>query len=150
MTTYNNFYEFGIDKDAPSQNAGSFKVKPWSVKVEGEVAKPATYTLEDILRSALARRTRLSPPMRRSLVDGHPVDGILAGRSLIDSAHFAGQVRGVRDAARSQGMPRQRRGVLEWPYLEGLRLDEAMHPLTTLAAGCTAKPCRLRMARRCG
>ncbi len=136
VTTYNNFYEFGIDKDAPSQNAGSFKVKPWSVKVEGEVAKPATYTLEDILRphSLEERVYRLRCVEAWSMVIpwvGFPLGDLIKRFEPTSRAKYV-EFTTLLDPGQ---MPGQRRGVLEWPYLEGLRMDEAMHPLTILAVG---------------
>ena len=136
VTTYNNFYEFGIDKDAPSQNAGSLKVKPWSVKVEGEVAKPATYTLEDILRphSLEERVYRLRCVEAWSMVIpwvGFPLGDLIKRFEPTSRAKYV-EFTTLLDPGQ---MPGQRRGVLEWPYLEGLRMDEAMHPLTILAVG---------------
>jgi sulfoxide reductase catalytic subunit YedY len=137
-TSYNNFYEFGTDKADPAQNAGSLTVSPWSVKIDGLVDKPGTYTLEDILKSAPMeeRIYRLRCVEGWSMVIpwvGFPLAALLARVQPQSSARYVA----FETLVRPEEMPGQR-GLfqpLEWPYLEGLRLDEAMHPLTILAAG---------------
>ena len=135
-TTYNNFYEFGADKEDPAINAHTLKTKPWTVKVEGRVAKPADYHLEDLLKPhALEERVyRLRCVERWSMVIpwiGFPLADVLKRFQPAASAKFVE----FTTLYNPQLMPGQRRDVLEWPYVEGLRLDEAMHPLTILAVG---------------
>jgi methionine sulfoxide reductase catalytic subunit len=136
VTTYNNFYEFGTDKEDPAANAHTLKIKPWTVKVDGKVAKPADYHLEDLLKPhALEERVyRLRCVERWSMVIpwvGFPLASFLTRIQPSSSAKFVE----FTTLYHPQQMPGQRRDVLEWPYVEGLRLDEAMHPLTILAVG---------------
>lgn len=136
--SYNNFYEFGANKDDPAANAGSLKTTPWSVKVDGLVAKPATYALEDILKPvALEERTyRLRCVEGWSMVIpwiGFPLADLIARVEPLGSAKYVA----FETLVRPEEMPGQR-GLfqpLPWPYREGLRLDEARHPLTILAVG---------------
>jgi sulfoxide reductase catalytic subunit YedY len=136
ITTYNNFYEFGTEKEEPAANAHSLKTTPWKVKIDGLVAKPADYNLEDIVKpAALEERIyRLRCVERWSMVIpwiGFPLATLLKRiepRSTTKYVEFTTLLN-------PQQMPGQRRQVLEWPYTEGLRLDEAMHPLTILAVG---------------
>ncbi len=76
VTTYNNFYEFGTDKSDPAENAKGFKTKPWTVKVEGLVSKPASYSIEDFIKPSKLRGARLSASLRRGMVHGDPVAGL--------------------------------------------------------------------------
>jgi sulfoxide reductase catalytic subunit YedY len=136
ITTYNNFYEFGTSKSDPSQNAGSLRTHPWTVKVDGEVNKPADYHLEDLLKPfALGERIyRLRCVEGWSMVIpwvGFPLGELLKRFGPTSKAKFVAFAT-LYDA---QQMPGQRSGLLRWPYVEGLRLDEAMHPLTILAVG---------------
>ena len=136
ITTYNNFYEFGTDKADPAQNSGKFKPRPWSVVVAGECAKPGSYTLEDILKPhALEERIyRLRCVEAWSMVipwNGFPLASLLNRFKPTSKAKY---VR-FETIERPREMPGQRSAVLDWPYREGLRIDEAMHPLTLLAAG---------------
>jgi len=138
ITSYNNFYEFGTDKSDPQSYAASLKTAPWTVKIDGLVAKPADYALEDILKSVTLeeRVYRMRCVEGWSMVIpwvGFPLAELLkraepqgnakyvAFETLVRPAEFPGQ-RGFFQA-------------LNWPYVEGLRLDEAMHPLTILATG---------------
>lgn len=137
-TSYNNFYEFGTDKSDPAEYAGGLTTAPWSVKIDGLVDKPATYTLEDILSSApLEERIyRLRCVEGWSMVIpwvGFPLAALLARVGPASSAKFVA----FETLVRPKEMPGQRGALqpLNWPYLEGLRLDEAMHPLTLLAVG---------------
>jgi sulfoxide reductase catalytic subunit YedY len=137
-TSYNNFYEFGVDKADPARNAGSLTTAPWSVKVDGLVGKPGTYTLEDILKSApLEERIyRLRCVEGWSMVIpwiGFPLAALL---SRIDPQSAARYVA-FETLVRPEEMPGQRGALqpLTWPYVEALRLDEAIHPLTLLAVG---------------
>jgi len=138
-TTYNNFYEFGIDKSDPAGHAGSFKAHPWSVAVEGRCAKPGVYTLEDILKPH-PREERI---YRLRCVEGWsmviPWNGFPLA-ALLKRFEPAGDAKYVEftTVLRPQEMIGQRRRlphVLDWPYVEGLRMDEAMHPLTLMATG---------------
>ena len=133
---YNNYYEFGLDKADPARNAHTLKTTPWSVKVEGLVAKPGTFSLEDLIK--------LSPQEERiyrlRCVEGWSMVIPWVGYSL---AQLLRQVQPLGSAkyvefvtlADQNTMPGLRASVLDWPYTEGLRLDEAMHPLTLLAFG---------------
>ncbi len=136
ITSYNNFYEFGVDKDDPAENAGSLKTAPWSVAIEGECAKPATYALEDILKGETLedRVYRHRCVERWSMVIpwvGFPLANVLKRVEPNANAKFVA-FQTLHDPKQ---MPGQKDNVLEWPYLEGLRMDEAMHPLTLLAVG---------------
>jgi methionine sulfoxide reductase catalytic subunit len=136
VTTYNNFYEFGTGKGDPARNAGSLRTKPWSISVEGLVRKPAVYDLEDVLRPhRLEERVyRMRCVEGWSMVIpwlGFPLKDFIARVEPLSSAKYV-QFTTLMDP---QQMPGQRRNVLLWPYVEGLRLDEAMHPLTILVAG---------------
>jgi methionine sulfoxide reductase catalytic subunit len=138
VTSYNNFYEFGTDKGDPAENAGSLKTSPWSVKIDGLVSKPATYTLEDILkRMTLEERIyRLRCVEGWSMVipwTGFPLSALLQLAEPLGSAKYVS----FETLVRPEEMSGQRGffQALEWPYVEGLRLDEAMNPLTILAVG---------------
>jgi sulfoxide reductase catalytic subunit YedY len=136
ITTYNNYYEFGTEKDDPVNNAGPLKTKPWTVKVEGLVDKPAAYQLEDFIKPyALEERIyRMRCVEAWSMVIpwvGFPLASVLKTVAPKTTAKFVE----FTTLFNPQQMPGQRRDVLRWPYTEGLRLDEAMHPLTILAVG---------------
>jgi sulfoxide reductase catalytic subunit YedY len=136
ITTYNNFYEFGTDKDEPARYAGSLKTSPWSVAIEGACAKPATYTLEDILKGETLedRIYRHRCVERWSMVIpwvGFPLANLLKRVEPTANAKYVA-FETLNDPKQ---MPGQRERVLDWPYTEGLRIDEAMHPLTILAVG---------------
>jgi sulfoxide reductase catalytic subunit YedY len=136
VTEYNNFYEFGTDKYSPAQKAHSLTTRPWSVTVEGEVAKPGTYTLEDILKPhALEERIyRLRCVERWSMVIpwvGFPLADLIKRFEPTSKAKYVE----FTTLSRPEEMPGQKRRVLDWPYVEGLRMDEAMHPLTIMAVG---------------
>ena len=135
-TTYNNFYEFGTDKSDPAQYAGSLKPRPWTVSIEGEVKKPKVYELDELLKLApLEERI-----YRLRCVEGWSMVVPWVGYSLaelikrVEPTGNAKYVEFVTLADKGQ-MPGQRSSVLDWPYVEGLRMDEAMHPLTLLAFG---------------
>jgi sulfoxide reductase catalytic subunit YedY len=139
VTTFNNFYEFGSDKSDPSRNAKAFSSKPWSVTVEGPCAKPGVYTLDDIVKPhPLEERV-----YRHRCVEGWsivvPWIGFPLG-DLLKRFEPAGTAAFVEflTVLRPDEMPGQRGrwlSLLPWPYNEGLRLDEAMHPLTLVAVG---------------
>jgi sulfoxide reductase catalytic subunit YedY len=136
ITTYNNFYEFGTDKSDPAARSGKFKPQPWSVAVTGEAAKTGTYTLEDILKPhALEERIyRLRCVEAWSMVIpwvGFPLGELLKRFEPTSKAKYVA----FKTVMRPSEMPGQRFPVLDWPYVEGLRIDEAMHPLTILAVG---------------
>jgi sulfoxide reductase catalytic subunit YedY len=138
FTTYNNFYEFGTDKTDPAGNAHTLTTKPWTVKVDGLVDKPADYALEDVLRGmTLEERVyRMRCVEGWSMVIpwvGFPLAEFLKRVAPQGSAKYVA----FETLKRPAEMPGQR-GILQplpWPYVEGLRLDEAMHPLTILAVG---------------
>lgn len=138
VTHYNNFYEFGTDKSDPASYAGSLKTSPWSVVVEGEVSKPGTYTLEDLLRGVTLeeRIYRLRCVEAWSMVVpwiGFPLSSLLNRVQPNSRAKYV--------AFTTLQAPEQMRGqrshtaTIDWPYVEGLRIDEAMHPLTILSVG---------------
>lgn len=136
ITSYNNFYEFGTDKADPARTAGSLKPRPWSISVEGEVTKPGTITLDDLLKlSNMEERI-----YRLRCVEGWSMVIPWVGYSLselirkVEPNSRAKYVEFVTLADKSQ-MPGLRSGVLDWPYVEGLRIDEAMNPLTMLSFG---------------
>jgi sulfoxide reductase catalytic subunit YedY len=135
-TTYNNFYEFGTDKSDPSQNAGTLKPRPWSVSIEGEIKKPMTLDLDQLLKLApLEERV-----YRLRCVEGWSMVIPWIGYSLselvkkVEPTGNAKYVEFVSLADRKQ-MPGVGSRVLTWPYVEGLRMDEAMHPLALLTLG---------------
>ncbi len=136
VTTYNNFYEFGTDKSDPARHAGSLKTQPWSIVVEGEVKKPGTWDLEALLKlSPMEERI-----YRMRCVEGWSMVIPWVGYSLaelvrkVEPTGNAKYLQFVTLADKSQ-MPGLRSSVLDWPYVEGLRLDEAMQPLAMLAFG---------------
>ncbi|HEX6132813.1 MAG TPA: protein-methionine-sulfoxide reductase catalytic subunit MsrP [Longimicrobiales bacterium] len=137
ITTYNNFYEYGTDKRDPSEHApGLLRTTPWSVVVEGHCAKPATYALEDFVRpSALEDRTyRLRCVEAWSMVipwRGFPLADVIRRAEPTSRAKYV-EFHTLLDP---EQMPYQKTRLLDWPYVEGLRMDEAMHPLTLLATG---------------
>ena len=138
VTTYNNFYEFGTGKGDPSSYAESLKTSPWSVKIDGLVSKPATYALEDILEPVTLeeRIYRMRCVEGWSMVIpwiGYPLSDLLNRVEPLGSAKYVAFETLVRPSEM-----RGQRGFfqpIDWPYVEGLRLDEAMHPLTILAVG---------------
>ncbi len=135
-STYNNFYEFGTDKSDPARYAGSLKPRPWTVAVEGEVKKPGNYDLDTLLKLA-PQEERI---YRMRCVEGWSMVIPWVGFSvaeLIKRVEPTGKARFVQfvTLADKAQMPGLNSSVLDWPYVEGLRLDEAMHPLTMLAFG---------------
>jgi methionine sulfoxide reductase catalytic subunit len=140
-TTYNNFYEFGVNKEDPARLAGTLKPRPWAVKVDGLVAKPKTFDVDELLRAfPLEERVySLRCVEAWSMIIpwiGFPLGALLkrveptsqakyvAFTTLMDPEQFPAQKKGFFNL-----------GGLDWPYTEGLRLDEAMHPLTLLTTG---------------
>ncbi|HVP33488.1 MAG TPA: protein-methionine-sulfoxide reductase catalytic subunit MsrP [Steroidobacteraceae bacterium] len=136
ITTYNNFYEFGTYKEDPSRNARAFRTQPWSVRIDGEAEVRGNFTLEDILKgqSLEERIYRFRCVEAWSLVVpwvGFPLAALLARFKPTSRAKYV-EFTTLHDPNR---MPGQRVPVLEWPYVEGLRIDEAMHPLTLMVVG---------------
>jgi methionine sulfoxide reductase catalytic subunit len=140
ITTYNNFYEFGTDKDDPSKNAQDFKTRPWTIEVEGEAHNPGTFGLEDFLKPyAMEDRVYRHRCVERwSMVI--PWRGFEL-RKIIERAQPTANAKYVEfiTLLDPQQMPWQRRPILDWPYNEGLRLDEAMHPLALMVTGLYGK-----------
>ena len=140
ITSYNNFYEFGTGKDDPQRNAGRLKTSPWKVKIEGHCNKPAEYLLEDLIRPLqLEERVyRLRCVERWSMVI--PWVGVPL-KSIIDRAEPTSKATFIEFTTlhRPSEMPWQNQPILDWPYTEGLRMDEALHPLTILAVGLYGK-----------
>ncbi len=135
-TTYNNFYEFGTDKADPAKNAHTLKTRPWSVEVEGLVKKPGKYGIEDLLKLS-AQEDRI---YRLRCVEGWSMVIPWVGYSLselIKKVEPQGNAKFVEfvTLADPKTMPFVGSAVLDWPYVEGLRMDEAMHPLTLLGFG---------------
>jgi sulfoxide reductase catalytic subunit YedY len=135
-TTYNNFYEFGLDKAEPSELARNFKPEPWTVTVEGACAKPRTFALDDILKLA-SLEDRI---YRHRCVEGWsmvipwiglPLSAVINAVEPTSAAKFVA----FETLLAPDRMPGQRRSVLDWPYREGLRIDEAVNPLALLAVG---------------
>jgi sulfoxide reductase catalytic subunit YedY len=136
VTTYNNFYEFGTDKYSPSQFAGSLRPRPWKVKVDGECNNPADYDFDDLVKPhALEERVyRMRCVEGWSMVIpwvGIPLGDLVKRFDPTPRAKYV-EFTTLNDARQ---MPGLRSFVLAWPYVEGLRLDEAVHPLTILAVG---------------
>jgi methionine sulfoxide reductase catalytic subunit len=136
ITSYNNFYEFGLGKEDPAQNAGALTVAPWSVAIDGLVEKPGNYDLADILKGvALEERIyRFRCVEAWSMVVpwiGFPLSQLLDRVGVQPGAKYVA----METLVRPEEMPGQASAILDWPYREGLRLDEAMHPLTILATG---------------
>jgi sulfoxide reductase catalytic subunit YedY len=136
ITTYNNFYEFGIDKGDPAQNAKNFRTRPWTVKIDGAVAKGGEFAIDDLIKpyQLEERIYRHRCVEAWSMVIpwiGFPLADLLKKVEPTEKGKFV-EFTTLMDP---QQMPGQRRPVLDWPYREGLRLDEAMNPLAILAVG---------------
>lgn len=136
VTSYNNFYEFGLDKGDPARYAPAMRTRPWTVAVGGEVGRPGTYDVDDLIRpNRLEERIyRLRCVEAWSMVIpwvGIPLADVIARVEPSGNARYVA-FRTLHDP---EQMPGQRRPILDWPYVEGLRLDEAMHPLSILAVG---------------
>lgn len=136
VTTYNNYYEFGTGKEDPSRNAINFKPLPWKVAVNGECDKPGSYNYEDIVSPHVLeeRIYRLRCVEAWSMVVpwvGIPLASLIKQFEPNSKARFV-RFKTLHDPQR---MPGQRRGSLDWPYEEGLTIEEAMHPLTLIAVG---------------
>ncbi|NYT68059.1 protein-methionine-sulfoxide reductase catalytic subunit MsrP [Pusillimonas noertemannii] len=141
VTTYNNYYEFGTGKADPARHGGELKTEPWTVSVEGEVARPGTFDLDDLRRLApLEERVyRLRCVEAWSMVIpwlGYPL------ASLIRKVEPTGDAKFVEftTVMQPEAMPGLRSRIIDWPYVEALRMDEAMHPLSLLVFGVYGKP----------
>lgn len=133
---YNNFYEFGLSKGDPAENAGSLHTRPWVISVDGECHKPSMFSIDSLLKTfSLEERI-----YRMRCVEGWSMVIPWLGfelRRLLEKVEPTSNARFVAFTSLhdEKQMPGQREGVLEWPYVEGLRIDEAMHRLTLLAVG---------------
>lgn len=141
ITSYNNYYEFGTGKDDPKQNSKRLTTAPWSVTIDGLVDRPGAYALEDIL-SKMTIEERI---YRFRCVEAWSMVVPWNGFELADLLSLAGVQSGAKYVAfetlyRPEEMPGLKYPVLDWPYVEGLRLDEATHPLTIMATGIYGKP----------
>ena len=136
VTMYNNFYEFGFEKDDPARYAHTLETRPWTIMVDGEVKKPRTFDIDQLLKLApLEERVyRLRCVEAWSMVVpwiGYPLAALIKQVEPTGNAKFV-EFTTLHDP---QQMPGQRVPLLDWPYKEGLRMDEAMHPLTLLTLG---------------
>jgi methionine sulfoxide reductase catalytic subunit len=141
VTGYNNYYEFGTDKGDPKQNATRFRTRPWKIEVAGEVKRPATYDFDELVKpfTPEERVYRLRCVEAWSMVV--PWLGIPLAR-IIDRLEPTSKARYVAFTTLldPSQMPGQRRQVLDWPYIEALRMDEARHPLSLIVTGLYGKP----------
>lgn len=140
ITTYNNFYEFGTGKDDPAENAHTLRPRPWSVVVEGDVKKPGTYDLDALLKGipVVDRTYRHRCVEAWSMVipwNGIQLKDLIAKLEPGPKAKYV-EFHTLYDTTQ---MPLQKSDIMPWPYVEGLRLDEARHPLTLLATGIYGK-----------
>ena len=140
ITSYNNFYEFGTDKSDPFENAHKMQTRPWTVSVEGEVARPRTFDIDDLLKLAPMeeRIYRLRCVEAWSMVipwSGYSLSALLKAVEPTSKAKFVEFTTVVQP----DNMPGLRSRIIDWPYVEGLRMDEAMHPLTMLVFGVYGK-----------
>lgn len=140
ITSYNNYYEFGVDKGEPASNAGKLRTRPWTVSVEGEVGKPRTFDIDELLKLAPMeeRVCRLRCVEGWSMVIpwvGYSLSALLKQVEPTGNAKYVEFVTAVQ----RENMPGVRAAILDWPYVEGLRIDEAMHPLAMLVFGVYGK-----------
>jgi sulfoxide reductase catalytic subunit YedY len=136
VTTYNNFYEFGTDKEDPSRTAGRLKTRPWTIAIDGACNKPGRYDIDALIKQfPLEERIyRMRCVEAWSMVIpwvGFPLASLIKAVEPTAKAKYVA----FETLFRPEEMPGQRGGVLDWPYREGLRIDEAVHPLTLLAVG---------------
>jgi len=141
VTHYNNYYEFGTDKRDPAANAAAFPARPWTVSFEGEIARPQTVSIDELMSwFPLEERTyRMRCVEAWSMVIpwvGFPLGDLIRRLEPTPRARYVA-FSSLHDPSK---MPGQKRAVLEWPYAEGLRLDEALHPLALLAVGLYGRP----------
>ena len=140
ITSYNNFYEFGTGKGDPAKYAHMLTTEPWSVTIDGMVDRPGEYAFDDIMTKMTVeeRIYRFRCVERWAMVvpwNGFELSDLLEMAGVQSSAKFVA----FETALRPDEMPGVSRPVIEWPYVEGLRLDEAMHPLTLMATGIYGK-----------
>ncbi|MCM2569529.1 protein-methionine-sulfoxide reductase catalytic subunit MsrP [Achromobacter xylosoxidans] len=140
ITSYNNYYEFGVDKGEPAANAGKLQTRPWTVSVEGEVGKLRTFDIDELLKLAPMeeRVYRLRCVEGWSMVIpwiGYSLSALLKQVEPTGNAKYVEFVTAVQ----RENMPGVRAAILDWPYVEGLRIDEAMHPLAMLVFGVYGK-----------
>jgi sulfoxide reductase catalytic subunit YedY len=140
VTTYNNFYEFGLDKNDPARHAHILKTRPWAVVIDGEVHKPQTVDIDQLLKwfPVEERVYRMRCVEAWSMVipwNGFPLGELIKRVEPTSRAKYVA----FTTLMDPEQMPGQKRPVLDWPYVEGLRIDEAVHPLTLLAVGLYGK-----------
>jgi sulfoxide reductase catalytic subunit YedY len=136
VTSYNNYYEFGTGKGDPGENAGSFHTRPWTIACEGEIKNPKIYDIDELIKlfPLEERIYRMRCVEAWSMVIpwvGFPLAALIKRLEPSSKAKYVAFTTKLDPA----DMPGQQRSVLDWPYVEGLRIDEAMHPLTVLAVG---------------
>ena len=146
ITTYNNYYEFGTSKSDPYINSQQFKTTPWTISIEGEVEKSIKLSMDEITETFISeeRIYRLRCVEGWSMVIpwmGFSLSELLSKVNPTSKAKFV-EFESVYDPEQMKG---QRYPVLNWPYKEGLRIDEAMHPLTTVVTGLYVKNCQIKM-----
>ena len=141
VTGYNNFYEFGTDKEDPARNATGFRTSPWKVEIAGEVARPAVHDMDDLLKGLTVEERVYRHRCVEAWSMVVPWNGVPL-RDLIDRLEPTSRAKYVEFTTLldPRQMPGQRRAILDWPYVEGLRMDEARHPLALLATGVYGKP----------
>ena len=144
VTTYNNYYEFGTDKSDPARRSKSFRPKPWTVKVEGMCKKPATYNLDDLVKGFPTedRIYRMRCVEAWSMVipwAGFPLKALIDRLEPLPSAKYV-EFKTLVDSSQFPEQGRSLFKVLDWPYVEGLRMDEATNPLAFIATGLYGKP----------
>ncbi len=141
ITSYNNFYEFGTAKEDPKRHAGNLTTDPWAIEVDGLVDRPGSYDLADVLagKTIEDRIYRFRCVEAWSMVvpwNGFELRALLEQVGVQPSAKYVA----FETLVRPEEMPGQRYPILDWPYVEGLRLDEVMHPLTLMATGIYGEP----------
>ena len=141
ISGYNNYYEFGTAKEDPAAYAGTLTTQPWTVQVDGMVDKPGTYDLGDLISGMTMeeRIYRFRCVEAWSMIipwQGFQLSALLNKLGVQAGAKYVG----FETLVRPEEMPGQQMGILDWPYVEGLRLDEAMHPLTLIATGLYGQP----------
>ena len=141
ISGYNNYYEFGTAKEDPAAYAGTLTTTPWTVQVDGMVDKPGTYDLGDLISGMTMeeRIYRFRCVEAWSMIipwQGFQLSALLNKLGVQEGAKYVG----FETLVRPEEMPGQQMGILDWPYVEGLRLDEAMHPLTLIATGLYGQP----------
>ncbi|MGR3796351.1 protein-methionine-sulfoxide reductase catalytic subunit MsrP [Vannielia sp. SX4] len=141
ITSYNNYYEFGTGKNDPAANAGALDTSDWSIEIDGMVDRPGTYTLADLTEGLIEeeRIYRFRCVEAWSMIvpwNGFELADLLAKAGVQEAARYVA----FETVVQPENMPGVRRKVIPFPYVEGLRIDEAMHPLTMMATGIYGKP----------